>query len=217
MNEHSITAVLGRLLGRRETRPMVCIAGTVAFGVLLFGLGLAVAWVYGTMFRHPTQATISRVGDVSFEDITLGIIAAGILWLALLPLIWARVVRRRNRSSSPRLRNAILIAVGATLLLGCAAVAVCLALDVHYQLFDEREIAMTAVSLIAGGAALLLWLPVIHLSMYGLADTSDATAAQRVVCPKCDHSMVGLKQPVCPECGARFTLDELFAAQATTE
>jgi hypothetical protein len=34
-----------------------------------------------------------------------------------------------------------------------------------------------------------------------------------VVCPKCGYNMTGLREARCPECGAQFTIDELFAAQ----
>jgi len=34
-----------------------------------------------------------------------------------------------------------------------------------------------------------------------------------VACPKCGYSMKGLYESRCPECGARFTLDQLVAGQ----
>lgn len=34
-----------------------------------------------------------------------------------------------------------------------------------------------------------------------------------VVCPTCSYNLTGLKEPNCPECGSRFTLDQLFASQ----
>jgi hypothetical protein len=34
-----------------------------------------------------------------------------------------------------------------------------------------------------------------------------------VACPTCGYNMTGLTEPRCPECGSKFTLDELMAAQ----
>jgi hypothetical protein len=34
-----------------------------------------------------------------------------------------------------------------------------------------------------------------------------------IVCPACGYNLTGLTEPRCPECGARYTLDELLAAQ----
>ncbi len=34
-----------------------------------------------------------------------------------------------------------------------------------------------------------------------------------LVCPTCGYSMMGLRESRCPECGSRFTLDQLYASQ----
>jgi DNA-directed RNA polymerase subunit RPC12/RpoP len=34
-----------------------------------------------------------------------------------------------------------------------------------------------------------------------------------IACPNCGYNMTGLREPRCPECGSRYTLDELVAAQ----
>jgi hypothetical protein len=34
-----------------------------------------------------------------------------------------------------------------------------------------------------------------------------------VVCPTCGYNLSGLSEARCPECGSRFTLDELLGAQ----
>lgn len=38
-----------------------------------------------------------------------------------------------------------------------------------------------------------------------------------ISCPVCEYSMTGLQDSRCPECGTRFTLDELFSAQHDRE
>src|SRR5687768_16841524 len=37
--------------------------------------------------------------------------------------------------------------------------------------------------------------------------------ADALVCPSCGYNLTGLREARCPECGASFTLNELFAAQ----
>ena len=37
--------------------------------------------------------------------------------------------------------------------------------------------------------------------------------ADALVCPTCGYNLTGLAEPRCPECGTRFTLNELYAAQ----
>jgi DNA-directed RNA polymerase subunit RPC12/RpoP len=34
-----------------------------------------------------------------------------------------------------------------------------------------------------------------------------------IACPTCGYNLTGLSESRCPECGNRFTLDELLAAQ----
>ncbi|MAE67839.1 MAG: hypothetical protein CMJ18_26595 [Phycisphaeraceae bacterium] len=34
-----------------------------------------------------------------------------------------------------------------------------------------------------------------------------------LACPTCGYSMMGLKEPRCPECGSRYTLDQLYTSQ----
>jgi len=34
-----------------------------------------------------------------------------------------------------------------------------------------------------------------------------------VVCPACGYNMTGLNLATCPECGAKYSLDELMAGQ----
>jgi hypothetical protein len=40
-----------------------------------------------------------------------------------------------------------------------------------------------------------------------------AAGRSGVSCPTCGYNLTGLSESRCPECGTRFTLDELMAAQ----
>lgn len=37
-----------------------------------------------------------------------------------------------------------------------------------------------------------------------------------IVCPRCGYNLTGLAQAACPECGSRYTLEELMAGQRGT-
>jgi len=39
------------------------------------------------------------------------------------------------------------------------------------------------------------------------------SSADAVTCPSCGYNMTGLTEPTCPECGSKYTLNELFAGQ----
>jgi len=45
----------------------------------------------------------------------------------------------------------------------------------------------------------------------------SGTNADAVTCPTCGYNLTGLSDTRCPECGAKFTLNELFARQPDRE
>ncbi len=45
------------------------------------------------------------------------------------------------------------------------------------------------------------------------ADRVRQAAGNALFCPRCGYNMTGLHEARCPECGSRFTLDQLVAAQ----
>jgi hypothetical protein len=51
----------------------------------------------------------------------------------------------------------------------------------------------------------------------GQRHVEDSTVEDAVRCLKCGYSMRGLSEARCPECGTRYTLDELLAAQPGRE
>ena len=71
--------------------------------------------------------------------------------------------------------------------------------------------------MLGGLAATVLWI-------IGTICIWRETAAERgariaragvgtLVCPNCGYNMTGLSEARCPECGNRFTIDELLASQ----
>ena len=66
--------------------------------------------------------------------------------------------------------------------------------------------------------AILLWLVA---TVFLWRETSAERRARvagtgnAITCPNCGYNLTGLHESRCPECGTRFTLDELLVAQST--
>ena len=58
-------------------------------------------------------------------------------------------------------------------------------------------------------ATVLLWRETPRERMTRL----ESLGMRGIQCPICGYQLTGLSEARCPECGARFTLDQLFAAQ----
>ncbi len=70
---------------------------------------------------------------------------------------------------------------------------------------------------IGGVLAMLFWL---FVTVFLWRETTAERAARvggagssAVTCPTCGYNLTGLAEARCPECGTRFTLDELLASQ----
>lgn len=73
------------------------------------------------------------------------------------------------------------------------------------------------IIVISGGPAPIVW---VLLTVFIWRETPSERAARLasigpggVVCPVCSYNLTGLHSSDCPECGARFTVDGLLAAQ----
>jgi hypothetical protein len=79
--------------------------------------------------------------------------------------------------------------------------------------YNDEELGI----FLGGIAAISLWLAVTVL----LWRETPAERAERVrqaagvvlFCPRCGYNMTGLYEGRCPECGTKYTLDQLYAAQ----
>ncbi len=74
---------------------------------------------------------------------------------------------------------------------------------------------------IGGVTTILLWLA---LTVFIWTETRAervarvaARSASAMVCPSCGYNLTGLRQTICPECGASYTIDELAALQPARE
>ncbi|HOW70397.1 MAG TPA: hypothetical protein PKY77_07330 [Phycisphaerae bacterium] len=74
---------------------------------------------------------------------------------------------------------------------------------------------------IGGLVAIVSWLPLTVVVWKETAqertDRLRQAATDVLFCPRCGYNMTGLYEARCPECGARFTINQLYAAQQKHE
>lgn len=133
-----------------------------------------------------------------FWSVVYAFIAA--YWL----LLWRGVVRWTRRRVGLTLAGSV-----AALAAGAALGAVASALN--------RQIPPPIAVMIGGGGVPIAW---VLLTVLVWRETPRerlerlaALGGPAVACPICGYSLAGLYEPRCPECGSRFTLDQLVAAQ----
>jgi DNA-directed RNA polymerase subunit RPC12/RpoP len=74
---------------------------------------------------------------------------------------------------------------------------------------------------IAGVLAIMLWLiATVFIWRETAAERAQrisASSTSAIACPTCGYNLTGLSESRCPECGSKFTLNELLAAQPNTK
>jgi uncharacterized paraquat-inducible protein A len=120
-------------------------------------------------------------------------------------LLWRGVVRWTQR------RVAWTVYAGAVALcLGAGAAAIIL-------LASRGQMPPGPALLIGGGTVPILWVLATVLiwreSAHERFERLNQLSNGAVCCPICGYNMTGLSAAHCPECGAKFTLDQLFTTQ----
>jgi DNA-directed RNA polymerase subunit RPC12/RpoP len=149
------------------------------------------------------------VGDVHDRDIIVGLVVAGVLWLLLQLWLWRPAVRFRRSLEAGERGTWVVPLLG---LAAVAAIVIVASQVIGARPWDDRQMAVAALSLVGGGVVVALWLPAIFVHEQGRPVTSPSVDVL-VRCPQCGHSMAGLHTARCPECGASYTLDALIREQ----
>jgi len=135
----------------------------------------------------------------------------GLTWLVV-AVYWCVLWRTAVNWNTSRILGTFLSALGAAIvggLAGWSAGSLIGPLDAGFGVF------------IGGILAIILWL----IATVFIWRETAAERAQRikgssksaVTCPTCGYNLTGLSESRCPECGSKFTLDELLALQLKTD
>jgi hypothetical protein len=129
----------------------------------------------------------------------------GSCYLAGLGWLWTR--RRRGRAPSQVILYATLLTFA------LVVVTSLLGIYIDNALAGDEEIAIVGIVMMAGAAAIVIWLVAIRRYNAGHGLQTAQEQQQEIRCPNCGYRMVGLHESRCPECGTLYTLDELLAKQ----
>lgn len=137
-----------------------------------------------------------------------GLIVATFATAPIVAMYWFMLWRRSVLWSPGRIGRTIAGSIG------CIVAGVC-AGSFMMSLVGVRD---ETFGIFFGGVfATVLWLPVtVLLWKETAAERTDRirnSAGDVVFCPRCGYNLTGLYEPRCPECGARFTLNQLYAGQ----
>lgn len=142
---------------------------------------------------------ISRDATALLISTILTCLFMGAYWLAL----WFRAVQWTGE----RIRWTLLAILPAAIFGGVIGVVVNFALngeDSFPEMFGL--LSATVVMLIA---TVFVW----RESSSERAARLQRSSASAIVCPTCGYNLTGLSETRCPECGSKFTIDELLAMQ----
>ncbi len=127
---------------------------------------------------------------------------------AFVVVYWLALWRSLVRWTTGRMQNT----VAATVLAPLFGVVVGLVL---FEMFGTSDPEFAAF--VAGGTVPIVWvLATVLIWRETAAERIERLAGQgreTVCCPRCGYNLTGLSEARCPECGSRFTLDELVRAQ----
>ncbi len=160
-------------------------------GAIVYLIAFAVLWE--TLGFRPDERLFVLSGVI-----------AGIFVAAYWLLLWFRSIRWT--------RERVLLTVGASVFaIGSGS------LGAWWVGLRDDEVG----AFVSGPIAIFSWL---ILTVFIWRDTRrerarriDVRAGGALVCPVCGYNMTGLRQTICPECGATYTIDELVASQPGEE
>ena len=136
------------------------------------------------------------------------LLVTGLATAAFVGVYWVLLWRRSVRWTRPRVLGSIGIALG--------AVAVGAAAGWGMNIVEDD-----LVEFIFGPVITFAWLLgtvfVWRETKHERASRLESSSGTSVVCPACGYNLTGLRGTTCPECGASYTVDELFASQGGRE
>jgi DNA-directed RNA polymerase subunit RPC12/RpoP len=180
----------------------------ILLSILMFplaGMVYVVAFVAGASVLR--NASIYRGSET---ELFAG--SGAVTWL-FVGVYWCLLWRHSIRWSSRRVTGTILSAVGA------AVVGIVIGVFTAVVVVSVGDGSFGAF--VGGVVAILLWLiATVFLWRETVAERASrisSSSRSAITCPTCGYNLTGLSEARCPECGSKFTLDELIALQSKTE
>lgn len=160
---------------------------SLCLGVAIFAAGVLLA------------AVLDEFADLDEAHIAVIVAVGGVLWCAGLLWLWAGMRRVGHIVRSVVIVIGVWVVVAALSALAAEATR-------------NEEAFITAFVFLGIAATLTIGTFTVYGMMRG-KPVQLPTGTVNVSCPGCGYSLVGLHEPVCPECGSRFTIDELIRLQ----
>jgi len=171
------------IIARLIVSLVVMLAGPVLFFLVFF------MWYEWVGYRNDDEALLGSVVIVGLVEVAL--------WVG----VWFRQVRWRPE------RVLATAGGGAGAAIGAAVLGLLLALSTN-----EEEVGIICAGMVWG----LAWFGLTPLVWKETRAERGARlrkmGAEALPCPTCGYNLMGLSEARCPECGAKYTLDQLFAA-----
>ena len=136
-----------------------------------------------------------------------GFVVSGIVTSIFIASYWI-LLWRKSVIWNQRRPFATLAAAGAAIMIAIV-LAIMIAAVVRYS--------ESFPAFVGTVAAPLLWLVATVFICRRPNECAGHSVTASVVCPACNYNMTGLTTARCPECGAEFTLDQLFSSQPDRE
>ena len=138
---------------------------------------------------------------------TIVFIASGVATWFVVGIYWCLLWRSGIAWTPRRVMGTVLSVFGAAVIgLGAGAIAAIVSGE-----------GSSFGAFVGGVVAIIAWLIatvfVWRETALERAQRVRATTGSSVACPTCGYNLTGLTEARCPECGSKFTLDELLAAQ----
>ena len=141
-------------------------------------------------------------------DIYVFTVSTLLTWI-LVAVYWCLLWKSSVKWNSDRVAFTVLAAVVAVIIAGLASIAAGSVLSM--------SVRNGFTTFLGGLLAIVLWLIATVLiwreTPAERALRLAASPASTVCCPNCGYNLTGLTESRCPECGSKFTLNELLASQ----
>jgi DNA-directed RNA polymerase subunit RPC12/RpoP len=196
-----LSAAPGGCYNRRQPETMSRLVSRILLSIFMFPLAAA---FYLVVFVVTEQMLRGAMYSYQYRESTV-FLASGVLTWPAVALYWYLLWRSGVQWNLSRVLGTFLAALGAAIVGGLAGVFATSLTEGSFGAF------------LGGFLAIILWL-------VGTVFIWRETAAERaervkgsgksgVTCPTCGYNLTGLSESRCPECGSKFTLDELMALQ----